>query len=413
MRLRRAATVAVAWTIAFAAGSCGSPASPAPSGADGSPVPSASASPIVLASPAWPSVSVPQPSAVDTVPSLEPGYQCHPCHFVAEDELLGVAPSPGGLIAVGYQTPPAEALAFSSADGRRWVATPGFSGATGTSAIAVASAGDRIVIVGSDASGAAAWLGAGDTWTPAPRQDDLLVPDAAGAMTSVIAAGDGFVAGGYHDDPTRAAASAAVWRSTDGLHWQADDGAGTFAGGRIWSLAVSGGTIVAVGTGGDPIYGPAAAWRWTPAGGWERAAIAPDPGGAMRAVTATATGFVAVGKDADDRGAMTWTSSDGRIWTAAPDQPSFHSFTDPVRMQAVIGGSGGLVAVGWRSDAAKGSGVVWTSTDGVTWLGPTWETGFSGGEMTGVAAIGSTTVAVGRTGYPDWNAAAIWASPAP
>jgi hypothetical protein len=387
--------------------------------------PSPSASPSVAALPPpgasptapsssepWPLAAIALPSAVTTAPSLQPGYQCHPCHFLAEDQLLGVAPAPGGLIAVGVQQPPAQAVAFSSSDGSTWSPLAGFDAASGTTAVAAVANAGRTVIVGLDASGATSWATTGRGWTQAPVQPALLVPYSAGAMTAVTASGHEFVAGGYRDDPLHDRASAAVWRSADGLAWH-PDASPTFAGGRIWGIAARAGTIVAVGTDGDPNYGPAAAWRWTAATGWRRARIEPDPGGAMRAVTATTAGFVAVGLDGHDGGALSWTSPDGLAWTAAPDQPAFHYFELPVRMQSVTVGPGGLLAGGWRSDTGKGSAVTWTSVDGRTWVGPTWEDSFSGGQITGLAAVEGAVAAVGRTGYPDWNQAAIWVLPPP
>ena len=387
------------------------PASHGPSSAG--PTSTASATSAAAASDPWQSADVAQPSPVTTSPSLPPGYRCDPCHFLAEDQLLGAGQSATGPIAVGVQEPPAQAVAFTSADGSHWIPVPGFDGATGSTAIATASNGRRTVIVGLDHSGATAWASNGGSWTQAPQQADLVVPYAAGGMTTVTAVADGFVAGGYRDDPLHAAASAAVWRSSDGLAWHADGGPGIFAGGRIWGIAAKNGTTVAVGTSGDPNYGPAAAWRWTAADGWQRARIDPDAAGAMRAVAATASGFVAVGLDGHDMGALAWTSPDGLDWTAAPDQPAFHYFQLPLRMQSVIDGPAGLVAGGWRSDVAKGSAVTWTSTDGVTWRGPTWETSFSGGQIAGLTLSAGAVVAVGRTGYPDWNRAAVWVSRTP
>jgi hypothetical protein len=362
----------------------------------------------------WQVAFLAQPSAVTTAPSLEPGYECHPCHFLAENQLFGVGTIGGITIAVGVQQPPAQAVAFESPDGRRWVPLAGFTGAPGTAALAIASNGGRSVIVGSDPAGATSWArpsAGGTDWQQAARQDDLLVPSAAGAMTSVAPFAGGFVAGGYRDDPLHATATAGIWRSTDGLVWHADDAVAAFAGGRIRGVAASGDTLVAVGTSGDPNYGPASAWRWTAATGWRRARIAPDPAGAMRGVTATASGFVAVGLNGRDDGALAWTSSDGLDWTASADQPAFHYFSSPVRMQAVLAGPSGLVAAGWRSDAGKGSAVAWTSPDGRTWQGPAWETSFSGGQITGLASNEAGIVAVGRNGYPDWNQAAIWIGP--
>ena len=62
----------------------------------------------------------------------------------------------------------------------------------------------------------------------------------------------------------------------------------------------------------------------------------------------------------------------------------------------------------WRSDDGT-----WTSTDGVTWQGPTWEDAFSGGQITGLVVDRAGVVAVGRTGYPDWNIATVWQHASP
>ncbi len=406
--------LAIALVLAVISNGCGS----APVTPSASPVSAVPASPAQLqsasqTSDAWAAASVAYPSAVTSAPTLQPGFQCHPCHYLAEDQFIGVGLSAGGPIAVGVQEPPAQAVAFSSVDGTHWIPLPGFTGATGTTAIAVGANGARTVIVGLEHSGATAWASGGGSWTQAPEQADLMVPDAAGAMTAVTALGDGFIAGGYRDDPLHATASAAVWRSVDGLTWHADDGSGTFDGGRIWGIAARSGVVVAVGTSGDPNYGPAGAWRWTASTGWQRARIAPAAAGAMRAVTATASGFVAVGLNGHDTGALTWTSTDGLDWTAAPDQPAFHYYSSPVRMQSVVVGPSGLIAGGWRSDAGKGSAVTWSSADGVTWQGPSWETSFSGGQITGLVISGSAAVAVGRTGYPDWNQGSVWVNRQP
>jgi hypothetical protein len=80
-------------------------------------------------------------------------------------------------------------------------------------------------------------------------------------------------------------------------------------------------------------------------------------------------------------------------------------------MHAIVTTSSGLAAGGLRFDAGKGSSVAWTSTDGSNW-NSTWETSFSGGEIDGLAVSGDNLVAVGRTGYPDWNRATIWVTPA-
>ncbi len=361
----------------------------------------------------WLPANVAEPEIVTIAPTLQPGFHCSPCHAPAASQLFGVGETAIGPIAVGVEEPPAEAIAYSSADGKQWMPLPGFAATDGTAAVAVASAGSRTVIVGHDTNGAVAWVYDGRAWRQAPNQDELTVPYGGGAMTSVVGFGSSFVAGGYRDDPLHGKASAAVWRSTDGMTWHVDVAGSVFAGGRIEDVAVAGQTIVAVGTSGDPNYGPAAAWRWTVLGGWQRATIAPDSGGAMRAVTTSANGFLAVGLNAHDDGALAWISRDGTSWTAVPNQPAFHYFSDPVRMQSVVADSAGFLAGGWRSDAGNGSAVAWTSVDGLTWSEPEWVPSFSGGQITGLVVAGGAAYAVGRTGYPDNNQATIWIGSAP
>ena len=406
--------------LALATVACTS--SPAPTSLPTAPVSSVStaspssavAAPSPLASLPWQLADVQLPSAVTDPPSLEPGYLCHPCHYQAENQLLAVSKWPTGLIAVGVQAPPPQAIAMTSSDGLHWTAAPGFSGAAGTTAAAVTATQDRTVIVGLQHSGATAWAFDGQSWAQAPDQESLHVDYAAGGMTAATFTDGQFVAGGYADDPLNDKSSAAAWRSGDGLTWQRDDDpTGVFAGGRIWSMATRGDIVVAVGTNGDPIYGPAGAWRWTPAAGWQRGTIEPSDSGAMAAVAVGPNGFVAVGKNGQDLGASVWTSSDGLTWTAVPDQPSLHYYQLALRMQSIVSTPHGFLVGGWRSDVAKGSGVIWTSGDGLTWSAPTWEDEFSGGQITGVALLNGSGVAVGRTGYPDWNQATIWLDPNP
>jgi hypothetical protein len=357
---------------------------------------------------------VAQPEDVLTVPSLAPGYDCHPCHYVAENQLFSVGEWVNGYISIGLLEPPARPLAFTSTDGASWSVVTGLTAASDAASTASASDGSRTVIVGHEHNGATTWAYDGTTWQQAPEQDSLHVDYAAGGMNAVVAVDGTFVAGGFSDDPLHNTATAAVWRSSDGLDWTLDaNTGGVFDGGRIWSMAEKNGTVVAVGTNGDVIYGPAGAWYWTSASGWQKAQIGPTADGAMAAVTAGPNGFVAVGKNGEDLGASVWTSADGKSWTAVADQPSFHYGLQALRMQSIVAGPTGYLVGGWRSDVAKGSGVLWRSTDGTTWTDPEWQTTFSGGQITGVALTPERAIAVGRTGYPDWNQATIWIRPLP
>src|ERR1700693_3933467 len=105
MAMRRSLALAV--TLFAVVTGCGSvPVSPSPSAAAAtpslvSPDPSASG-----AADPWVVASVAQPSAVTSAPSLPAGVQCHPCHFLAENQFLGVMSSPLGPIAVGVQQAP-------------------------------------------------------------------------------------------------------------------------------------------------------------------------------------------------------------------------------------------------------------------------------------------------------------------
>lgn len=369
------------------------------------------AAPTIASGPgSWAAADVVQPDVVTQAPSLEPGYQCSPCHPAAASQLFGIAPVSGGFIAVGVQQPPAEAIVLGSTDGLRWEPDVAWVRANGTAAIAAASDGARTVVVGSGPSGSAAWTEVDGTWRMADSAGLAGSPGAT-AMTAVVGHDGGFVAVGYRDDPANAAASAAVWRSPDGLSWRADASGDPFAGGRMWGVAARGSTLVAVGTNGDPVYGPAAAWVSTD-GTWQRAEVA-SPDGVMRAVTSTADGFVAVGYATNDDGARVWRSADGTTWNPVDDQPSLDNHSSPNRMLSVAADERGLVAGGWRADFANGSSAAWTSPDGRHWTAAPWVPAFSGGQIPGVALAGDLALGVGRSGYPDNNQAAAWVSRRP
>lgn len=410
--MSRARPIAMAIVLAALVASCGLPSVPSAATGLGSGTPSAPPARPTLEPtpvPAWADAAVEHPEAVNAFASQPPGYFCDPCHNLSEDNLFGVVAVTGGFIAVGAVMPPASAIALWSPDGARWTPVPGFSGGSGSAAVALAQAAGRTVLVGHDPTGAAAWsLDPGGAWRSAPAQASLRVPDAAGGMTSVVAFGGGFVAAGYRDQPSRLRSGAGVWRSADGLAWVLDpDPASVFEGGRILGLAVVGDALVAVGAAHDQIEGPAAAWRWTRSAGWRRAEV-PAGGGAMRAVVSAAGGLVAVGVAAADDGAAAWTSTDGGAWRAVADQPAFHFFHQPVRMQALVLASRTLVAAGWRSDPGKGSSVVITSADGIAWTAQPWQASFSGGQIDALSFARGRLVAVGRVGYPDTNTAAVW-----
>ncbi len=145
------------------------------------------AAPTIASGPgSWAAADVVQPDVVTQAPSLEPGYQCSPCHPAAASQLFGIAPASGGFIAVGVQQPPAEAIVLGSTDGLRWEPDVAWVRADGTAAIAAASDGARTVVVGSGPSGSAAWTEVDGTWRMADPAGLAGSPGAT-AMTAVVA----------------------------------------------------------------------------------------------------------------------------------------------------------------------------------------------------------------------------------
>lgn len=147
--------------------------------------------------------------------------------------------------------------------------------------------------------------------------------DAGLEIFDVTAGGPGFVAvGGGHTAGSQWA-SALIWVSDSGRHWQS-----------------------------VPLFGVAAR-------------------GAARAITATPDGFVAVGSDccstegASDRGAV-WLSREGIIWERLPEEPTFAS----AALFGVASSPDGIVAIGCQAFMECGAGLAWTSPDGRIWSDP-------------------------------------------
>ena len=69
---------------------------------------------------------------------------------------------------------------------------------------------------------------------------------------------------------------------------------------------------------------------------------------------------------------------------------------------------GTLLGAGWKSDAGNGSGVVWTSSDGVAWEHLPDQVSMSGASLAGATLASSLPVVVGTSGYPDNDQASAW-----
>lgn len=176
------------------------------------------------------------------------------------------------------------------------------------------------------------------------------------------------------------------------------------------------------------------------------------PGGALESVSAVAEGVIAVGRDSAGRGAIL-ISADGATWTRVVPEASAHlprlvattswregaiafganglpsvwvstdsrNWTRAATRSApfvaagvtdVVDGGPGLVAVGYREDPGETTepvgGLIWTSTDGVTWRRAGDEKLFdlSEGNMTAITRGGPGLVVAGS----DIDGSVLWTS---
>jgi len=255
----------------------------------------------------------------------------------------------------------------------------------------------------------------GAAWTASGGQGWIRAPDQPGLEVGVrfpsggpekgifdIAAGPaGFVAIGYDYDPPPSSCRVApcrsgpgIWRSKDGRAWErmpVDLGPSSdrYLLPPIAAIAAGPQGYVIVGhaidreAAGSKISGRAAAWTSPDGVDWTRAADTDemDVGpchqtsetaecGGMRAVVATAAGYVAVGQARtglafDRTRPAAWTSPDGLTWTRA-DAGRFKGW-----LSGVTSGGPGVVAVGTicQPDCTgpASGGVAATSADGTGW----------------------------------------------
>ena len=363
---------------------------------------------------AWSRAAIELPDAVvELAPGSTAGAQCSPCHAAQASLMTAVAATPDGLLAVGLQLPPSEAVAYRSADGTAWTPEPGFDPGEDTAALAVAAQGDRRVVVGRRGTGATAWVSdAGGDWESSPPSGALDAPAGGTAEMRTVAAWDGGWVAAGSVDASADERVAAIWTSVDGLAWERVTGRDGFLGAVAHGIAATGDRLVAVGsavvdTSGD-VASPAVAWISDDGSHWTTVESPAFALGPMRAVTATSTGFVAVGFGIDDRRAAVWTSPEGTTWASVAHQPAFEALGKPVRMAAIAATGAGLVAAGWKSDAGNGSGVVWRSPDGLTWERVPDQVSMSGASLAGVAFHGDAPIVAGTSGYPDNDQASAW-----
>jgi Putative zinc-finger len=252
--------------------------------------------------------------------------------------MFDVAAGTPGIVAIGYAArPDIQATTWFSPDGASWERVP-LGDANSSRVNAVTWDGHQFVAVGEDRSQA---------------------PDLKGLATTT--------------------ARAAVWTSTDGRTWTRvphstvldvggfiDTMEDPMTGGMRGVIAGPAG-LVAVGSvcQNDPAACKPAVWTSTDGTARTRAADVPNVPGVLKAVATSRSGYVAVGaqscsgsplSQAGGCPALILTSPDGQAWTQQPFEQS-----------------GDLRTITWIGDryfatAPDGPQLLWTSSDGSTWV---------------------------------------------
>jgi len=294
-------------------------------------------------------------------------------------------PRPSGAVTATPQpaTPtPAPTLAPSGYTSVSW-STALLGDGSGVAHAAVAF-GDRIVVVGEDATGPVAWASddGGATWSSAPFP--LNAPPSPGATASARAAaavGDRLVViGGWTDAQP---ATPILWLSDDrGASWRDASAEARLLNGSVTTgteFALAPRSLVSAapgllayaidtrlgGTDGLWSSGDGIAWSQLPGTGL------PFLAGANLRLAAGPSGYLAAGSHAHQIGLSpaAWTSPDGLEWSVGMD--------DPQVLGAILqaaGSAAGYAAAGQtfgdaRSATAadRGLATLWRSPDGVAW----------------------------------------------
>lgn len=359
-------------------------------------------------------VEAPASNGATPAPYENPGSLGHPMHYQGgQADIVDVVPYRAGFVAGGFletATGPM-AAAWSSPDGLRWALVGGFPTGDGTLVRAVAAGERGLVAVGADGPRAAAWHSAdGRTWQ---RSSSAAMSVSGPAeVTTVLTTPTGFVAAGRAGG-LGAETRATFWSSPDGIDWtQAPDGPDAAAA-RVEALAGGPGRWVAVGiaVNGTSITG-GAVWTSMDGSTWRRAPSHEAAFGPIHGVTHGSDGFLAVGTNLAGTKAVVWRSPDGISWRAAPDADALDNYGLQIEMRDVAAVGDGYVAVGHLLFGTQfPSGVIWWSTDGVSWTRAPDAPMFQQARILAVVGSRASAVAVGTFGSPDFAIPTIWISP--
>ena len=272
-----------------------------------------------------------------TTPYENPGSLGHPQHYQGgQADLLDVANTSRGLVAVGFLDRDVTADAWLSADGRTWGRIGDFPAGEGSQAVAVTDGPRGIVAVGHEGTHAAAWRSTdGRSWERS-ADGPALQADGPVQMTAVASSAGGYVAAGYVGSLV-GPIEARFWQSADGRDWSLADEGADLAASRVNAIAARpNGGFVAVGTTGDAkVVDGSTAWTSTDGTRWTRTTTDALRAGLMRAVTATDDGLLAVGNDLASMRAMVFRSNDGLAWDVVPDAASLDNFGLKIEMRDV------------------------------------------------------------------------------
>jgi hypothetical protein len=409
----RASLLLLGVTLAIAAG-CGATA-PRMSGPSTSPTVAPPSGPPVLGIDWARAASVERPTNFEVDPSASAYTGTHPIlRIPGQATIADVAGLPGGgFVAVGYEPPDWIPAAWTSPDGATWSIHPmGTTKFTFPVAMAIGADG-TVVAVGRSGPLPVAWTSTdGVTWQahPVARLDDRGIAE---RMTTVVATGHGYLAGGSVG-PELLERHARFWTSIDGLDWRpVPDDPAAFADAEVRSITPFGDGYLAVGVLGTA-QAHTGAVAWTSADGmtWSRVDDPALVGGIAVAVTAAPFGgLVAVGSDLDRREAVAWTSPDGRRWTRAPSEPSRQWPGGYAWMTDVVAIGDALIAIGEDQGLQRGTATAWVSRDGRRWEPARAAPVQEGAEFYAVTPGGPGVVAVGAFGAPDSYVPDVWLSP--
>lgn len=245
----------------------------------------------------------------------------------------------------------------------------------------ITAGGPGLVAVGSiaaDGSGPAIWTSAdGRSWTAV--EGDIGASD----FHDVTTGGPGLVAIsiGNRGYVPQVGIEAPVWYSTDGLAWTQAPPDPVFEGAFLHAISAGGPGLVVVGADRE---GPQA---WFSADGvtWELASVPPVPDGVhidedhaeawMQDVAVAGDRLVAVGTIAISMGPnsyrydpVMWTSTDGTTWVEVDHDPDV--FTEASEFRGAAAGPAGFVVVGQHDQTGSccfETPGVWWSADGLAW----------------------------------------------